>query len=72
MELYKIFSVFFVENPNILEYNYFKEKQKQNIPGMCETPSYFEPTMTKRDSYIAGKMPGLKSWKAEYLLRLPT
>lgn len=49
--------IFLVENSN---------------PGMCEAPSYFEPTKTKRDSYIADWMSGLLSWKTEDLLRLPT
>ena len=32
---------------------------------MFDPPFYFEPTLTIRDSYIAGWMSGLSSWKAE-------
>ena len=40
---------------------------------MCDAPFIiFEPTLTLRDSYIAGRMSGLSSWKAEGLLRTPT
>lgn len=38
---------------------------------MCETPLLFEPTLTKRDSYIAYAMSDLSLWQAAHMLRTP-